>query len=278
MLELVPGAGECARDRVLRMPHHPREELRRGGERADRGGHARDAADWLRRAGGEGAAFAAGPSRDDPRRSLTATPLATIDPSTIGRSKGSRASGRARRIRGSRRNASSSLAGPRRSGLVTSAARRRFRPEATFSSPSSVRTATAQAVGPCTSTPFWSAIPPSRIFSSASAIARRAYPATPGCRRRHTFVAAATPTRDAFLATLAVGRRPGSPARDTALRAGRCVPPRTGETARRAPGRRPECARPPSGSAGRPGPRSSPSAGRSRRRRCRRSRGASASR
>ena len=29
------------------------------------------------------------------------------------------------------------------------------------------RTATAHDVGPCTRTPFWSAIPPRRIFSSA---------------------------------------------------------------------------------------------------------------
>src|SRR5207248_11325653 len=36
-----------------------------------------------------------------------------------------------------------------------------------FNSPVGARTAAAQAVGPCTRTPFWSAIPPSRIFSEA---------------------------------------------------------------------------------------------------------------
>src|SRR5581483_69254 len=42
---------------------------------------------------------------------------------------------------------------------------KRLRPDATFSSPPSVRTAHAQAVGPWTSTPFGRANPPSRSFS-----------------------------------------------------------------------------------------------------------------
>ena len=46
------------------------------------------------------------------------------------------------------------------------AARTRFRSDTTFSSPDGVRTAHAHAVGPCTSTPFASAIPPRRTFSS----------------------------------------------------------------------------------------------------------------
>src|SRR5581483_9931825 len=110
-----------------------------------------------------------GPEPGDPRRARTAIPLTSIEPSTTGRSNARRASGSARRIRGSRSIASRSRAGPRRSGLVTSAPRTTFLPDATLSSPSGVRTATAQAVGPWTSTPFWSAIPPRRSFSSLMA-------------------------------------------------------------------------------------------------------------
>src|SRR4029077_7016577 len=43
-----------------------------------------------------------------------------------------------------------------------------LRPEAILISPSSVRTAQAQAVGPCPSTPFRSALPPRRILSAIS--------------------------------------------------------------------------------------------------------------
>ncbi len=84
--------------------------------------------------------------------------------STRGRWKANRISGSDRRARGRTSNDSSSLTGPRRSGC--SAESTRLRPDATLSRPSSVRTAHAQDVGPCTSTPFSSAIPPSRIFFS----------------------------------------------------------------------------------------------------------------
>ena len=58
---------------------------------------------------------------------LSTIALPTIDASTVGRSIGSRASGRARLTCGSRANASTSRAGPRSSGFVTSAARKRLR-------------------------------------------------------------------------------------------------------------------------------------------------------
>src|SRR5262249_13200522 len=72
------------------------------------------------------------------------------------------------------RNATDSRrrAGPRRSGLVTPEPVIRFRSATTLSVPSSVRTAQAQEVGPCTRTPFERAIPPSRTFSPMAA----AYP------------------------------------------------------------------------------------------------------
>src|SRR5438874_781368 len=74
---------------------------------------------------------------------------------------------------------SSSLAGPRKSGEPTLAARKRLRSAATLTCPSSVRIAQAQAVGPCTSTPFGSAIPPRRTLSSAMP---EGYPAASGRR------------------------------------------------------------------------------------------------
>src|SRR5512133_237499 len=124
-------------------------------------------------------ASAAGAKENDPASSSWAsgrsrdvlttwakTALPSMAASTRGRSNGSRASGSARRICGSSVITSASRAGPRRNGRSTSAARKRLRAETTFSSPSRVLTAQAHAVGPCTSTPFASAIPPSRIFSS----------------------------------------------------------------------------------------------------------------
>ena len=50
VLELVPGLRERLRDRRLRVPLHPGEDLGRGGERADRGGEPRRALVALRRA------------------------------------------------------------------------------------------------------------------------------------------------------------------------------------------------------------------------------------
>src|ERR687892_296346 len=52
----------------------------------------------------------------------------------------------------------------RASGFSTSAALNGFSPEASFSSPPGVRTAHAQWRGPCTRTPFWSAMPPSGMW------------------------------------------------------------------------------------------------------------------
>ena len=78
---------------------------------------------------------------------------------------GSRASGSARFTRGRNANASTSRAGPRSSGLAIVRARQ---PLALARRPSAgrpaVRTAHAHDVGPWTSTPFASAMPPSRIF------------------------------------------------------------------------------------------------------------------
>jgi len=74
------------------------------------------------------------------------------------------------------------LAGTRRSlaiaaaalGLVVVALVVRFGSAATFTVPSSALIAHAQAVGPWTSTPFASAIPPSLSFSSIGAKGSRA--------------------------------------------------------------------------------------------------------
>src|SRR5436305_3711337 len=55
---------------------------------------------------------------------------------------------------------------------------RRLRADATSIRPSSCRIAHAHACGPCTSTPFGSAMPPSRIFSFSFRIAAK------GSRRR----------------------------------------------------------------------------------------------
>ena len=97
---------------------------------------------------------------------VMATAVANIEPSTRGRSKGSFASGSARRTSGMTANDSSSRAGPRSSGDSTLAARNRLRSAATLICPSSVRIAQAQAFGPCTSTPLGRAMPPSRTFAS----------------------------------------------------------------------------------------------------------------
>ena len=81
-----------------------------------------------------------------------------------GRSNGSRASGSLRRSSGIIANDSASRSGPRRNGVWTPGANRRLRADATLISPDGVRIAHAHAVGPCTSTPFESAIPPRRIL------------------------------------------------------------------------------------------------------------------
>ena len=61
-------------------------------------------------------------------------------------------------------NDSASRSGPRRNGCWIPAASTRLRAEATLISPSGVRIAQAQDVGPWTSTPFESAMPPRRTF------------------------------------------------------------------------------------------------------------------
>ena len=78
-----------------------------------------------------------------------------------------RTSGRARRCTAGRTSSdSSSCAGPRRSGRLARRARA-CAPGGDLHVAAGVRTAHAHEVGPCTSTPFASAIPPSRTFFSA---------------------------------------------------------------------------------------------------------------
>ena len=88
-----------------------------------------------------------------------------MEPRTAGRSNGKRAGGSARRTIGRSANASASRSGPRSTGVPTECANRGLRPDATCKMPSSSRTAAPQEVGQWTSTPFWRAIPPSRIVS-----------------------------------------------------------------------------------------------------------------
>ena len=114
----------------------------------------------------ERSSCAAGVRLREPRTTLTTAALANSAPRTALRSNGSRAAGSARRIAGRTATASSSFAGPRSSGGVRSSVRKRLRSAATSSVPSGRRIAHAHAVGPCTSTPFASAIPPSLIFSA----------------------------------------------------------------------------------------------------------------
>ena len=90
-----------------------------------------------------------------------ATMLPAIAPMTPGRWNGSFASGSRRRTSGRSAKISATRAGPRASRLRTSTERSGFSPPATFSSPSSVRTAHDQWRGPCTRTPFARAMPPS---------------------------------------------------------------------------------------------------------------------
>jgi hypothetical protein len=106
------------------------------------------------------------PSRSELRMSLTARALAPMAPATAGSSNGIFASGRRRFIAGRTANASSRRAGPRSRGCFTSAARIFLYADSTRTSPSGNRTAHAHELGPWTSTPFASAIPPRRSFSS----------------------------------------------------------------------------------------------------------------
>ena len=95
---------------------------------------------------------------------------APIDPSVFMSCIGRRASGSARFTSGITTIASASFTTPRIPGRRAAARppSSGLRPEATFTSPSSVRTAAAQCVGPCTSRPLRSAMPPSRSLSSGT--------------------------------------------------------------------------------------------------------------
>src|SRR5437899_4418104 len=103
----------------------------------------------------------------DSRRPRTSTAAPSIETSVYGLSIGSFAAGSLDLICGRRASASKRRAGPRRSGLLIRDAWMRFRAETTSICPSSSRIAHAQTCGPCTSTPFGRAMPPSRIVSSA---------------------------------------------------------------------------------------------------------------
>jgi hypothetical protein len=54
VLKLVSRPSQGARDRVLWVPHHPREQLGRGGDCAEGSADARQSADRLRCPRGEG--------------------------------------------------------------------------------------------------------------------------------------------------------------------------------------------------------------------------------
>ena len=97
---------------------------------------------------------------------------APIAPSVRASCMGSRAAGSARLTSGITAIASASLTTPRTPGMrsATRPLRRGLRPEATWISPESARTAAAQWVGPCTSRPLRSAMPPSRSLSSGTGL------------------------------------------------------------------------------------------------------------
>ena len=121
------------------------------------------------------------------RSARAATAVPRMAASTLGFSNGKRACGSARRTVGRSANASARRIGPRRIGIFRRAtgARCGLCPDATCSVPSSSRTAQPHAVGPWTSTPFWSAMPPSRTVSSGTLRPyRRPRAALPGAGRR----------------------------------------------------------------------------------------------
>ena len=119
-------------------------------------------------------AIAAGPSarseprascnagvRRDERSSLTPARVPIIATATRGRPNGSSASGRRRRTTGRSAKTSAIRRAPC-TILFASFALIGFLPEASWSRPSPARMAQAQYSGPCTSTPFPRAMPPSR--------------------------------------------------------------------------------------------------------------------
>ena len=99
-----------------------------------------------------------------------AASVAPIAAATRGSSNGSRAAGRFVRTIGSTAIASASLSGPRSPGrrAASFGASSGLRAEATSISPSRLRTAAAQWVGPWISSPLRRAMPPSRSFSGPS--------------------------------------------------------------------------------------------------------------
>ena len=111
---------------------------------------------------------------------------------------GSRASGSARLTSGMTAKASASRATPRTPGTPSAARSRGLRPEATFDLAGAVRTAAAQCVGPWTSRPLRSAMPPRRsllvglgLIRAAPARARGSSP--PRSRGRATSMRSSAP-------------------------------------------------------------------------------------
>src|SRR3954463_14397270 len=114
------------------------------------------------------------------RRSRPAAAIvAALAPRTRASCQGSWASGSARLASGITAMASPRRRTPRAPGTRRTGPRTRgLRPEATPIVPSLRRAATAQCVGPCTSSPLRRAIPPRRSFSSLTPDSLRG--ATPG--------------------------------------------------------------------------------------------------
>ena len=107
--------------------------------------------------------------RSERRTTWTVTALASVAASTRGplerQARLRQAPAQLGEERRTTRRAAAARAG---TGSSRRGAKSRLRPDATLTSPSSLRTAHAHAVGPCTSTPFASAIPPRRILSARS--------------------------------------------------------------------------------------------------------------
>ena len=162
-------ASRCARESTAgATASRPRDELLRGVAEPASGGRA-----WI------------------------ATAVPAIAARRARPSNGSFASGSARFSRG-RNGDRLERAAPGRGAAARSRASRcsRLRSAATFSSPSSVRTAQAHDVGPCTSTPFASAIPPRRILSAIACQGSRRRPprAAPAAAERRRRGASSRPS------------------------------------------------------------------------------------
>ena len=103
-----------------------------------------------------------------PLRIAALAAVATIAAASTRRSSnGSRATGRLRRAIGMKAKPSARRSGPRRTGIEEAGPGKvGLRPEATRIVPSGARAAAAHEVGPWTSRPFFSAIPPRRSGGS----------------------------------------------------------------------------------------------------------------